>query len=39
MGYERIANYDRSFGEWGNRDDTPIARPGDAAPQAGGLEE
>jgi len=27
MGYDRVANYDRSFGEWGNRDDTPIALP------------
>lgn len=31
MGYEKIATYDLSFGEWGNRADTPIARPGDAA--------
>lgn len=27
LGYEKIANYDRSFAEWGNRADTPIARP------------
>lgn len=24
MGYERVKNYDASWGEWGNRDDTPI---------------
>jgi 3-mercaptopyruvate sulfurtransferase SseA len=26
MGYERIANYDRSWAEWGNREDAPVAR-------------
>lgn len=31
MGYEKIATYDLSFGEWGNRADTPIATPGDTA--------
>ncbi|HLF70824.1 MAG TPA: sulfurtransferase [Dehalococcoidia bacterium] len=25
LGYEKVRNYDGSFGEWGNRDDTPIA--------------
>ena len=24
LGYENVRNYDGSFGEWGNRDDTPI---------------
>jgi thiosulfate/3-mercaptopyruvate sulfurtransferase len=24
LGYEDVRNYDGSFGEWGNRDDTPI---------------
>jgi len=24
LGYENIANYDRSWSEWGNRDDTPV---------------
>ena len=26
MGYPRAANYDGSWSEWGNRDDTPIVR-------------
>jgi 3-mercaptopyruvate sulfurtransferase SseA len=25
MGFERVKNYDASWGEWGNRDDTPKA--------------
>ena len=25
MGYPNAANYDASWDEWGNRDDTPIA--------------
>ena len=24
LGYERVRNYDGSFREWGNREDTPI---------------
>jgi len=24
MGYDRVKNYDASWDEWGNRDDTPI---------------
>jgi thiosulfate/3-mercaptopyruvate sulfurtransferase len=24
LGYEKVRNYDGSFGEWGNREDTPI---------------
>jgi len=24
LGYHRVRNYDGSFREWGNRDDTPI---------------
>jgi len=24
MGYDRVKNYDASWGEWGNRDDTPV---------------
>ena len=27
LGYNDVANYDRSWSEWGNRDDAPIARP------------
>ncbi len=26
LGYERVRTYDGSFGEWGNRDDTPIEK-------------
>jgi len=26
MGYDRVKNYDASWNEWGNRDDTPIER-------------
>jgi thiosulfate/3-mercaptopyruvate sulfurtransferase len=26
LGYERVKNYDGSWQEWGNRDDTPIER-------------
>ncbi len=26
MGYDRVKNYDASWDEWGNRDDTPIVR-------------
>jgi thiosulfate/3-mercaptopyruvate sulfurtransferase len=26
MGYDRVSNYDASWNEWGNRDDTPIER-------------
>jgi len=25
MGHDRARNYDASWSEWGNRDDTPIA--------------
>ena len=24
LGYEKARNYDASWGEWGNRDDTPV---------------
>ncbi len=24
LGYDRVRNYDASWNEWGNRDDTPI---------------
>jgi thiosulfate/3-mercaptopyruvate sulfurtransferase len=24
IGFDRVRNYDGSFGDWGNRDDTPI---------------
>ena len=24
LGYDRVRNYDGSFRDWGNRDDTPI---------------
>lgn len=27
LGYDNVANYDRSWAEWGNRADTPVARP------------
>jgi len=26
MGYDRVKNYDASWDEWGNREDTPIVR-------------
>lgn len=26
MGYPRVKNYDASWNEWGNRDDTEIVR-------------
>jgi 3-mercaptopyruvate sulfurtransferase SseA len=26
MGHARVRNYDASWNEWGNRDDTPIVR-------------
>jgi 3-mercaptopyruvate sulfurtransferase SseA len=26
MGYDRVKNYDASWNEWGNRDDTAIVR-------------
>lgn len=26
MGYQRVKNYDASWDEWGNREDTPIVR-------------
>ena len=26
LGYPRLVGYDRSWSEWGNRDDLPIAR-------------
>jgi thiosulfate/3-mercaptopyruvate sulfurtransferase len=28
LGYPNVAGYDRSWVEWGNREDLPIARPG-----------
>jgi len=30
MGYEQAMNYDASWNEWGNRDDTAIVRGGDS---------
>ncbi len=24
LGYQRVRNYDASFAEWANRDDTPL---------------
>jgi 3-mercaptopyruvate sulfurtransferase SseA len=27
MGYDKVANYDRSWSEWGNRPDAPVALP------------
>jgi len=26
MGYDRVKNYDASWDEWGNRDETPIVQ-------------
>ncbi len=26
LGYPRVRNYDGSFAEWANRDDTPLVR-------------
>jgi len=26
LGYDRAKNYDASWNEWGNRDDTPILK-------------
>jgi len=26
MGYDHVKNYDASWNEWGNRDDTPVMR-------------
>lgn len=26
LGYQRVRNYDASFAEWANRDDTPLVR-------------
>jgi 3-mercaptopyruvate sulfurtransferase SseA len=32
MGFDDVKNYDASWGEWGNRDDTPI-EAGAGAPE------
>jgi 3-mercaptopyruvate sulfurtransferase SseA len=31
MGYDNVQNYDASWNEWGNREDTPIVRGLEAA--------